>query len=71
MIGYTFITRDCWGSAYNKEIKHLMMSHIYQWVDSILFSVGKKNMRSQMAMKKIGGKLLSEKEIKDRSIPAI
>lgn len=48
-----------------------MMSHIYQWVDSILFSVGKKNMRSQMAMKKIGGKLLSEKEINDRSIPAI
>lgn len=43
-----------------------MMSHIYQYVDTIYFSVGDKNIRSQMAMKKIGGKLLTSEQIKER-----
>jgi predicted acetyltransferase len=59
MIGYTFIARECWGSTYNREIKHLMMTHIYQWVDNIFFTVGQKNMRSRKAVEKIGGRLLS------------
>jgi hypothetical protein len=35
-----------------------MMTHIYQWVDSILFTIGSENLRSQMSIKNIGGKLL-------------
>lgn len=41
-----------------------MMSHIYQFVDTIYFTVGEKNLRSQGAMKKIGGRLLTPEEIK-------
>jgi hypothetical protein len=59
MIGYTFITTDCWGSTYNREIKHLMMSHIYQYVDIIYFTIGQNNIRSQTAVRKLGGILLS------------
>lgn len=42
------------------------MTHIYQYVDTIYFSVGEKNMRSQMAMKKIGGQLLTNDQIAQR-----
>lgn len=61
-IGYTFLERAYWGSAYNRDMKHIMMSHIYQWVDNIFFAVGINNLRSRKAMGKIGGRLLSVEE---------
>jgi hypothetical protein len=36
-------------------MKHLMMTHIYQWVDTIYFTVGVNNKRSRRAIEKIGG----------------
>jgi hypothetical protein len=47
-------------------MKHIMMTHIYQWVDSIFFVVGVNNIRSRMAMGKIGGKLLTAEMEKER-----
>lgn len=67
-IGYTFLTRDYWGSTYNREIKHLMMSHIYQWVDTIYFTVGVNNLRSRRAMANIGGQLLTPEETEQRKV---
>ena len=46
-------------------MKHLMMNHIYQWVDNIFFTVGTNNLRSRRAMEKIGGKLLTPKDEKE------
>jgi RimJ/RimL family protein N-acetyltransferase len=68
MIGYSFITRDYWGSTHNREIKQLMMTHMYQWVDTILFTVGANNLRSRKAMTKIGGQLLAPEEIHQRNL---
>lgn len=63
-IGYTFLTRNLWSPAPgNREMKHLMMSHIYQWVDNIFFEVGENNLRSRKAMEKIGGILLDDAAI--------
>lgn len=45
-----------------------MMNHIYQYVDTIYFSVGEKNMRSQAAMKKIGGRLLNAEEVREKEL---
>lgn len=56
VIGYTFLTRDYWGGSYNRELKALMMDYAFQFFDSLLFHVGEKNIRSQRAMEKIGGK---------------
>jgi len=53
------LTRDYWGEVANREIKHLMMSHIYQWVETIYFTVGVNNKRSRKATEKIGGQLLT------------
>jgi RimJ/RimL family protein N-acetyltransferase len=58
-IGWTFIARRCWGGAYNREIKRLMLDHAFQFADTVVFWVGERNWRSQKAMSKIGGVLRS------------
>ena len=55
VIGYTFLTRDHWGGATNREMKSLMLGHAFRWAKVILFEVGRNNWRSRRAMKKIGG----------------
>jgi N-acetyltransferase len=64
-IGWTFLAKAYWGGAYNREIKRLMLSHAFQFVDIVVFWVGLQNWRSQRAMEKIGG--IRRKEMIDRS----
>ena len=64
-IGYTFIARSHWGrnSAgvnYNRQLKTLMLDHAFQFANAVLFHVGAANMRSRMAMQKLGATLIGE-----------
>jgi RimJ/RimL family protein N-acetyltransferase len=68
MIGYSFTSRNYWGGLYNREIKHLLLTHIYQWVDTAYFTVGAENVRSRKAMTKIGGVLLTREQINERKL---
>jgi N-acetyltransferase len=68
MIGYTFLRREYWGSGYNREAKHLMLTHIYQWVNTVYFSIGINNTRSRMALLKIGGALLTPEQQIERKM---
>lgn len=54
-IGWTFIAPAYWGGEYNREIKQLMLTHAFKYVDRVIFKVGVNNFRSQRAMEKIGG----------------
>jgi len=54
-IGWTFLARSHWGGIYNGELKRLMMTHAFKFVDSVLFYIGSTNLRSQRALEKIGG----------------
>ena len=54
-IGYTFLARAYWGGVTNREMKQLMLEHIFQTVDRVWFHIGKDNLRSRKAMEKIGG----------------
>ncbi|MBX9710447.1 MAG: GNAT family N-acetyltransferase [Xanthobacteraceae bacterium] len=54
-IGWTFIVRDHWGGATNREVKRLMLDHAFTFVDTVIFWVGETNWRSQRAVEKIGG----------------
>jgi RimJ/RimL family protein N-acetyltransferase len=63
LIGYTFIARSFWGRQYNAAIKNLMMQHAFQYANSIHFHVGASNIRSQVAMQRIGGKKIGEIEV--------
>jgi len=53
-IGWTFLARSHWGGLYNRQMKHLMLRHAFQFVKSVIFVVGPQNFRSQRALAKIG-----------------
>lgn len=55
-IGWTFLARSHWGGRWNGEMKRLMLRHAFGFVDSIIFVVDPKNLRSQRAVEKIGGR---------------
>jgi RimJ/RimL family protein N-acetyltransferase len=53
-IGWTFLVREHWGGATNREVKRLMLTHAFTFVDTVVFWVGERNWRSQRAMENIG-----------------
>ena len=59
-IGWTFLSRLYWGGIYNGELKRLMLEHAFRFVDSVIFIIGAKNMRSQRAVAKLGAVLTDE-----------
>ena len=62
-VGYTFLARAYWGRSYNREMKLMMLSHAFRFVDRVLFQVGENNLRSQIALRRIGAQVLSRTEI--------
>ncbi len=54
-IGWTFLARSHWGGVYNREMKELMLRHAFQFVKTVVFLIGPRNLRSQKAVEKIGG----------------
>ena len=61
-IGWTFLARQYWGGMYNKMMKKMMIDHALKAVSTVYLMVDKNNFRSQKAVGKIGGRLLTEKE---------
>lgn len=62
-IGYTFLKRSHWGGTYNTSAKTLMLNHAFAFVDCVLFHIGASNLRSQMAITRLGGKKIAELEV--------
>ncbi len=60
IIGYTFISREYWGTNYNASLKKLMIDYAFQFVNKIHFHVGDTNYRSQKAVEKLGAIKISE-----------
>lgn len=63
LIGYTFVGRKFWGSGLNQEVKQLMLSHAFQYVDTVHFHIGATNYRSQQAILRTGAIKTGEIEI--------
>ena len=53
-IGWTFLARKYWGGVYNGEMKQLMLSHAFRFVERVVFLIGPDNIRSRRAVEKIG-----------------
>ncbi len=53
-IGWTFIARSHWGTAYNADLKRVMLDHAFAAVATVLFRVHTENYRSQRAVEKLG-----------------
>ncbi len=62
-IGYTFFARHCWGKGFNTAAKMLMTEHAFQWVDRIIFQIGAGNLRSQIAIGRIGARKIGEEDV--------
>jgi RimJ/RimL family protein N-acetyltransferase len=74
VIGYTFLSRICWGQNYNKEMKNLMLNHAFRFVDTVLFHIGENNIRSRKAIEKIGAQLsgkIERQHLDGRSNPSV
>lgn len=56
-IGYTWYIPDVWGKVHNKECKLLLLQYAFETLgfQRVEFEVAHQNIRSQKAVKKIGG----------------
>ncbi len=61
-IGWTFLSRDYWGGAVNRQMKRLMLAHALDRFPRVVFRVGEHNVISRRAMEKIGGRLTNRTE---------
>lgn len=63
LIGYTFYAVRSWGKGINPAVKAMMLDYIFQFVSSVHFQIGAENLRSQIAIGRIGAKKISEREV--------
>lgn len=61
-IGYTFYSAKYWGTGINPAVKKLMLDYIFQYVDKVRFTVGAQNLRSQIAVGRLGATKIDERE---------
>lgn len=62
-IGYTFLARSYWGQNVNSIVKKMLLDYVFQYVSTVYFHIGAKNIRSQMAITRIGAKKIKELEV--------
>ncbi|MDC7998939.1 GNAT family N-acetyltransferase [Gilvibacter sediminis] len=58
-IGWSFLARTYWGGLYNGAIKRLLMDYALLHFEHVVYFIDSKNIRSQKAVEKIGGKKAS------------
>ncbi len=63
LIGYTFYGRDSWGKGINQGVKVMMLDYILQFVQQVHFHIGTQNIRSQIAIERLGVQKVDEQEI--------
>jgi RimJ/RimL family protein N-acetyltransferase len=62
-VGWSFLSRSHWGGAWNREVKRLLLTHAFQFVDAVYFRVAETNLRSRRAMEKLGARLADQTDI--------
>lgn len=62
-IGYTFFSRDCWGKGINTQVKTLLLNYAFLYIEKVIFHIGAQNIRSQIAIEKLGAKKVSEEMV--------
>ena len=63
LIGYTFYAVACWGKGFNRAVKALQLNFIFQFAAAVIFHVGAGNVRSQIAMGRLGATKIGEEEV--------
>lgn len=63
LIGYTFYAVKCWGTGINHAVKSLMLDYAFQFVSKVYFHIGASNIRSQIAVSRLGARKVAEQEV--------
>lgn len=63
MIGYTFYATKCWGTGVNLSVKRLMLDYAFRFVSIVRFQVGAVNIRSQIAIGRLGALKIGEETV--------
>ena len=63
LIGYTFFAVEFWGKGINHSVKVLMLDYLFQFVSHVYFQIGAENIRSQIAIGRLGAKKVGEQEV--------
>lgn len=63
LIGYTFLAAKYWGKGYNHAVKNSMLDYIFQFVSKVYFHIGAQNLRSQIAIGRIGAEKCGELDV--------
>lgn len=67
-IGWTFLARSHWGGRHNGEMKALMLRHAFTFAESVIFVIGATNVRSQLAVQRVGATLVGPHPERDGNL---
>lgn len=59
-IGWTFYATSHWRTGTNREVKALMLRHVFRHIEAVLFQIGAENYRSRTAVERLGAKLVRD-----------
>ena len=59
-IGFTFISKEYWGTSTNFLIKQIMIDYAFKYLSKIYFDIGNNNLRSRKAVEKLGAVLFKD-----------
>ncbi|UOQ98353.1 GNAT family N-acetyltransferase [Hymenobacter sp. 5317J-9] len=62
-IGYTFFGTKQWGKGINLAVKALLLDYLFQFVEAVRFHIGAGNVRSQIAIQRLGACKVAEQEV--------
>jgi RimJ/RimL family protein N-acetyltransferase len=62
-IGWTFLGRRYWGGDHNRDMKRIMLTHAFRFVDRVILRIGETNLRSRRAAEKIGARLTDRRQV--------
>lgn len=63
MIGYTFYATEYWGKGINLSVKAIMLEYAFRFVEQVYFHIGSNNVRSQIAIGRLGAEKVDEQEV--------
>jgi RimJ/RimL family protein N-acetyltransferase len=63
LIGYTFYGTAYWGKGINLSVKAQLLDYLFQYVSHVYFHIGAHNIRSQIAISRLGAKQVGEQEV--------
>jgi N-acetyltransferase len=63
LIGYTFYGTQSWGKGINRAVKQLLLDYAFHFVDTVRFHIGAENIRSQIAIQRLGARKVAEQEV--------